>query len=57
MTLPDLLIRLLIGVLVYYLGEKVIGLIENGELKKILIVVLVIAVVLFVVFGALWPIK
>lgn len=57
MTLPELLIRLLIGALVYWIGEKIIGLITNGELAKILTIVLIIAIVLFVVFGSIFPIR
>lgn len=57
MTLPDLLIRLLIGALVFWIGEKVIALVNNVDLKNVLIIVLVIAIVLYVVFGAVWPIR
>jgi Na+-driven multidrug efflux pump len=57
MSLPEFLLRLLIGVLVYWLGEKVIGLLEKPEIQKILTVVLIIVIVLYVIFGAIWPIK
>jgi len=51
MNLPELLVRLLIGVLVYFLGEKVIGLSSNTELNKILTIILIIVIVLWIVFG------
>ena len=57
MGLPELLVRLLIGVLVYWLGEKVIGLVKNGELQAVLNIVLIIAIVLYVVFGSVLPIR
>jgi hypothetical protein len=56
MILPEFLLRLLIGVLVFFIGEKVIGLIENGDAKKLLGIVLVVAVVLYVIFGSIFPI-
>jgi len=49
--IEGLLLRLLIGCLVCWLGEKLIGIIENGDLKKILGIILIIAVVLYVIFG------
>lgn len=52
--LPDLLLRLLIGVLAYWLGEKIIGLVKNGDLQQVLNLVLIIAVVLYVIFGQFW---
>lgn len=55
--MPELLIRLLIGALAYWIGEKVIGLIKNAELQSILNIVLIIAVVLYVVFGNILPIR
>lgn len=57
MSFPELLIRLLIAVLVYWLGEKIIGLVGNAELQKVLTVVLIIAIVLYVVFGSFLPIR
>ena len=57
MTLPEFLLRLLIGVLVFWLGEKVIGLLDNAKIQQVLTVVLIIVVVLYVIFGAVWPIK
>lgn len=51
MNLPDLLVKLLVAVLVFWLGEKVIGLVKNADLAQILTVILVIVVVLWVVFG------
>ncbi len=55
MNLPDLLIRLLIAALVYWIGEKILGLVKNGELASILNIVLIIAIVLYVVFGSFFP--
>lgn len=57
MMLPELLLRLLIGVLVYWLGEKIIGLVKNGELQQILNIVLIIAIVLYVIFGSIFPLR
>jgi Na+-driven multidrug efflux pump len=53
--MPDLLLRLLIGALVWFLGEKALSLLTNDDLQQILTVVLIIAIVLYVVFGSLWP--
>ena len=57
MGLPELLIRLLVGVLVFFLGEKVIGLVKNPDMQQLLTVVLVIVVVLYVVFGSFVPFR
>lgn len=57
MNLPDLLIRLLIGALVYWIGEKIITLVKNADLQQILNVILIIAIVLFVVFGSIFPLR
>ena len=57
MNLPEFLFRLLIAVLVYWLGEKIVGLVGNEKLKEILTVVLIIAVVLYVIFGSMFPIR
>lgn len=56
MGLPDLLVRLLIAVLVYWIGEKIIGLIKNGELQSVLNVILIVAIVLYVIWGSFFPI-
>ena len=53
MTLPDFLLRLLIGVLVYWLGEKVIGLLDNPKIQQILTVILIIIVVLYFILVAI----
>lgn len=55
MNMPELLIRLLIGALVYWIGEKVIGLVKNAELQQILTIILIIAIVIYVVFGVVFP--
>lgn len=55
MELPSLLLRLLIGALVYWIGEKVIALIKNADLQSVLQVVLIVAIVLYVIFGAIIP--
>jgi hypothetical protein len=55
--IEGLLLRLLIGALVYWIGEKVIGLIKNAELVNILNIILIIAIVLYVIFGSILPIK
>lgn len=57
MSLPELLVRLLIGVLVFFIGEKVIGLVKNAELQQILNIILIIAIVLYVVFGNFLPLR
>ena len=49
--ISGLLLRLLIAVLVVFLGEKVIGLISNGDVKKILGIILIVFVIFYVVFG------
>lgn len=49
--IEGLLLRLLIAVLVYFLGERVIGLV-GGDAAKILNIILLICVVLYVVFGS-----
>lgn len=54
--IEGLLLRLLIGVLVYWLGEKIISLVKNAELANILNIVLIIAIVLYVIFGSILPI-
>ena len=53
----EILVRLLIGVLVYWLGEKVIALVNNGDLQQILNIILIIVVVLYVVFGSFLPFR
>lgn len=57
MGLDLLLVRLLVAVLVWFIGEKLIALVKNAELAQILNVVLLIAIVLYVVFGSFLPIK
>lgn len=57
MALPELLVRLLVGFLVFWLGEKIIALIKNPDLQQILTVVLIIAVVLYVIFGSFIPLR
>lgn len=57
MGLPELLVRLIIAVLAYYLGSLVIGLVEDPKLVKILNVLLIIGVILYVVFGSFLPIR
>lgn len=52
--IPELLFRLLIAFFVYWLGEKIIGLINNGELQKILTIILIVAIVLYVIFGGIF---
>jgi hypothetical protein len=56
MDLPAFLIRLLIGVLVWFIGEKIIALVKNADLVQILNIVLLIVIVLFVIFGSVLPI-
>lgn len=51
LDLPGLLIRLLIGVLVYFIGEKVIGLVKNGDIQQIFTIILIVAIIVYVVFG------
>ncbi len=53
----EILIRLLIGVLVYFLGEKIIELVKDESLRQILNVILIIVVVLYVVFGSFLPFR
>ena len=55
--IEGLLLRLLIGVLAYWIGEKIIGLVKNGEVQNILNIILLIAVVLYVIFGNILPIR
>lgn len=55
--IEGLLLRLLVGALVYWIGEKVIGLVKNGELQSVLNIILIIAVVLYVIFGNILPIR
>ena len=55
--IEGLLLRLLIGVLVFWIGEKIIALVKNGELQNILNIILIIAVVLYVIFGSILPIR
>ena len=56
--MEEFLIRLLVAVLVYFLGEKVLALISNADLKNILMVILIVVVVLYAAFGAtLLPFK
>lgn len=57
MTIPDLLIRLLVAALAYWIGEKIISLVKNAELANILNIILIIAVVLFVIFGSFFPLR
>jgi len=56
-SLPELLIRLLIGVLVMFVGEKVIALFSDATIKQIASIILVVAVVLYIVFGAALPFR
>lgn len=53
--LDGLLLRLLIGVLVWWLGEKVIGLVKEPRLIEVLNIILIVAVVLYVIFGKFLP--
>jgi hypothetical protein len=55
--IEGLLLRLLIGALVYWLGEKILSLVKNADLVSILNVILIIAVVLYVIFGSILPIR
>ena len=55
--LDALLLRLLVGVLVFWLGEKVIALVKKEEFREILMVVLLIGVVLYVIFGSVLFLK
>jgi Na+-driven multidrug efflux pump len=55
--IEGLLLRLLIGVLVYWIGEKILSLIKNAELVNVLNIVLIVAVVLYVIFGSILPIR
>lgn len=52
-----LLLRLLIGVLVFWLGEKVVALVKREDFREILSVILIIAVVLYVIFGSVLFLK
>lgn len=49
--IEGLLLRLIIGVLAYYLGNLVIGLVKDAKLAEILNVILIILVVAYVIFG------
>ena len=49
--MEDFLVRLLVAVLVYFLGEKVLALISNADLRNILMIVLIVVVVLYAAFG------
>lgn len=53
--IEGLLLRLIIGVLVYYLGSLIIGLIKDAKLVEILNVILIVGVVLYVIFGSFIP--
>ena len=55
--IEGLLLRLLIGVLAYWLGEKIISLVNKPQLQEVLNIILIIAVVLYVIFGSILPIK
>jgi hypothetical protein len=55
--LPELLVRLLISVLVYWIGEKVIALVKNADLQGILNIILIVAIVLYIIFGSVFFIK
>lgn len=55
--IEGLLLRLLIGALVYWIGEKIISLVKNADLQNILNIILIISVVLFVIFGSILPIR
>lgn len=57
MGLPELLLRLLIGALVFWIGDRVIGLVKNADLQTILNIILIIAVVLYVIFGSVLPFR
>lgn len=58
MNLPEVLIRLLIAVLIYILGEKIIALAGNEKLREILTIILLVVVVVFVALGSFQlPIK
>lgn len=52
--MDSLLLRLLVAVLVYFLGEKIIGLVKNADAQGVLNIILLIAVVLYVVFGSVF---
>jgi hypothetical protein len=56
MSLDPFLIRLLIAVLVIYLGEKLLAVVGISEgAKQLLGLILIIACVLFVIFGNFLP--
>ena len=55
--IEGLLLRLLIGVLVFFIGEKVIALVKNGDMASVLNVILIVAVVLYVIFGSTLPLR
>ncbi len=52
----EFLIRLVIAVLVFIIGEKVIALVKDDGTKSILNIILLLGVVLFVIFGNFLPI-
>lgn len=54
--ITGLLLRLLIAVLAYWIGEKVVSLLNNADLQRVLTIVLIVAIVLYVVLGSIWPI-
>lgn len=55
--IEGLLLRLLIAVLAYWIGEKILGLVKNAELANILNIILIVAIVLYVIFGSVLPIR
>ena len=56
MSGQDFLIRLVIAVLFFVIGEKVIALVKDEGVKSILNIILLLGVVLFVIFGSFLPI-
>lgn len=52
--IEGLLLRLIIGVLVYYLGSLAIGLVKDARLVEVLNVLLIILIVLYVATGGLF---
>ena len=55
--IEGLLLRLLVAVLVYWIGEKILSLVKNAELVNVLNIILIVGVVLFVIFGSILPIR
>ena len=52
MILPAILIRLIIGAIVYWFGAHIIGLLGvEPKVGKLLDIVLIVIIVLFVLFG------